>query len=443
MPDPRRAPLIPAPGPFVPHPGPSVPERLRPAARMPRMKRVNPEFRPASRPATRLATRIFSAVLFLRPPLPEEEADFEAALSEIRAKAGWIALAYAIFLALAVLPGLLRGRGPVYAAVSVIAPHILLWFVLMSAAYGWIGFRINLATLRDCLPRLREGRRRRAWTMIVTCALAGAVLGAGVTLQSRHTGAGGEGPERLVRQWFVDTFDPWVLALLAVSALVVFPELVARLRLREHRLADRAREAEARTIESELRLLQAQVQPHFLFNTLSNVRFLVQSGSPDALRLTDALIDYLRTSVPDLRAAQVPLGREAAHARHYLDIMRFRMGERLDCEVAIPEALRETPIPPLLLMTLVENAIKHGLAPRVEGGRVDIAARREDGAIVIEVRDTGAGLPADADAPSTGTGLANARARLQLAYGEGASLQLEPNPPSGTVARIRIPAGSR
>jgi signal transduction histidine kinase len=399
------------------------------------------------------ATRVFSALLFLRPPLPEEEADFAAAIDALRARAGWIAAAYVGFVAVTVVPGLLRGRGAVYSIVSIVVPHLLLWCALMSAAYGWIGFRINLATLRDCLPRLRAGRKRTFLTVMLAAALAGAVVGAAVTILARHSGSdGGAGLAPQIRQWFVDTFDPWVLAMIALAALVAFPELVARLRLREHRLATRTREAEAsaerqalKTVESELRLLQAQVQPHFLFNTLSNVRFLVQSGSPDALRLTDALIEYLRTSLPDLRAARVPLGQEADHAMHYLDIMRFRMADRLDARVRIPDDLRAIPIPPLLLMTLVENAIKHGLAPRVEGGRVEISARRENGAVLIEVRDTGAGLApagtssAGPGSPSTGTGLANARARLELAYGKGARLDLAPNEPLGTVARITIP----
>jgi LytS/YehU family sensor histidine kinase len=189
--------------------------------------------------------------------------------------------------------------------------------------------------------------------------------------------------------------------------------------------------------------LQAQVEPHFLYNTLANLRYLVQKNSPDALRMTDALIEYLRTSVPDMRAQHVTLGREVEHARHYLEIMQMRMGGRLAFRIDVPAALGAIEIPPLVLLTLVENAVKHGIAPRVEGGEVLLSVSANEDALEIEVADTGAGvLPADAGmsaATSTGVGLENLRERLRLAYGRPVPVDLAPNQPRGTRVRMRIP----
>jgi sensor histidine kinase YesM len=230
--------------------------------------------------------------------------------------------------------------------------------------------------------------------------------------------------------------------------------VVALLRGRQQALSLQLLQAQATqellarvTAESEMRLLQAQVEPHFLYNTLANLRFLVQSGSPDALRMTDALIDYLRTSGPDMRAQQVALGREVDHARHYLDIMQMRMAGRLRYTIDVPPPLREVEIPPLVLLTLVENAVKHGLAPRVEGGSVALRAWAEGDRVVVTVEDDGTGLPGAAVTPaaaaaaagSGGPGLANVRARLALVYYEEADLQLTAAVPQGTCATLRLP----
>jgi LytS/YehU family sensor histidine kinase len=208
--------------------------------------------------------------------------------------------------------------------------------------------------------------------------------------------------------------------------------------------AEAASEKLARkTAESELRLLQAQVEPHFLYNTLANLRYLIQKNSPDALRMTDALIEYLRTSVPDIRALRVTLGREADHARHYLEIMQMRMGSRLAFTVDVPTQLRAIEVPPLLFLTLVENAVKHGVGPRIEGGDVLLRAREDGEWIEVEVADTGVGLTAAkneaAEVRSTGVGLDNLRGRLQLAYGQAVAVDLLPNAPRGARVVLRLP----
>jgi len=383
-----------------------------------------------------------SWLLLLRPPLSEEVPELQALLAQLRQRWAWLAGGYLVFFAALVLPGLLRDREPAYGILAVVLPHLLLYITVGSALQMWVGFRVNLLNL----PQVMQANQRR-WALAATGGVMAAVLLTGAALRGSRWDAA-------ARAWLQDTLTPGAVALLLLALLVGLPEVVALLRRRQQGLslqllqAQAAQERLARvTAESEMRLLQAQVEPHFLYNTLANLRFLVQSGSPDALRMTDALIDYLRTSVPDMREPQVALGREVDHARHYLDIMQMRMAGRLRYTIDVPPLLREVPLPPLVLLTLVENAVKHGIAPRVEGGGVSLRAWAEGDRIVLTVEDDGAGLPGTASAPaavdspagSGGTGLANVRARLALVYGEQADLQLTAAVPRGTCATLRLP----
>jgi sensor histidine kinase YesM len=157
--------------------------------------------------------------------------------------------------------------------------------------------------------------------------------------------------------------------------------------------------------------------------------------------MTDALIEYLRTSVPDMRAQHVTLGREIDHARHYLEIMTMRMGGRLRYAIDLADDLREMPVPPLVVLTLVENAVKHGIAPRVQGGSVNVRGRRDGEFVELDVEDDGVGMGQGSDAEqssSTGTGLANVTNRLGIVYGERASLALMPLAADGSGARARL-----
>ena len=188
-----------------------------------------------------------------------------------------------------------------------------------------------------------------------------------------------------------------VVLLMAIAAFVLI-RAIATLRNREvaQRMAllkaDAERERLARQgVQAELKLLQAQVEPHFLFNTLANVRHLVQTGSPDALAMLDHLIHYLRTSLPEIRSESSTLGREAELARAYLEILRLRMGGALEIAIDIPPDLAPTPFPPLMVMTLVENAIKHGVAPQGRG-RVYVSASAGGGKLRVVVEDDGRGL---------------------------------------------------
>jgi signal transduction histidine kinase len=375
--------------------------------------------------------RWFAYFLLGRSPLATETADIDAAFRWMGRSWHWLVLGYAGILIVAIWPAFVGEFGVHYRVIALAGTHLLLLGIASVIAICWIGFRTPPWTW--------------TWRKVVTASfLAPLCASVAYLIVSDPIW------DQALRSWLRNTFGSigWFLA--AVFGIYAV-ELVARLRQREDNAVTRALQAEAsseqlarKTAESELRLLQAQVEPHFLYNTLANLRYLIQKNSPDALKMTDALIEYLRTSVPDMRAQQVKLGREIDHARHYLEIMRMRLGGRLDFAIDVPESLRAIEVPPLVLLTLVENAIKHGIAPRVEGGAVGVRARDDGEGIVIEVADTGAGLPSAREAPtkgdaSTHAGLENAKGRLWLTYGDSAELTLAANVPRGTVATVRIP----
>lgn len=195
-------------------------------------------------------------------------------------------------------------------------------------------------------------------------------------------------------------------------------------------------------IESELKLMQAQVEPHFLFNTLASVQYLTETDPPAAGRLLGHLLAYLRAAVPQLRSASTTLGQEVELAEAYLNVLKIRMGKRLDFAIDVPADLRGAPFPPVLLISLVENALEHGLEPQAEGGSVRIDAQADDGTLRVAVSDTGRGLAAGGPAPNgpnRGVGLANVRERLAALYGNRGRFTLEPLAPRGTRATIEIP----
>ena len=192
----------------------------------------------------------------------------------------------------------------------------------------------------------------------------------------------------------------------------------------------------ASTAEARLQALHAQVEPHFLFNTLAHVKWLYRRDPDRGRRMLDRLLDYLQAALPRVRQATTTLEEELELARAYLDIQQIRIGGRLAFTIEVPEEIAKHRIPPLMLLTLVENAIKHGIAPQTGGGTIVIRAHADAEVLRIEVRDTGAGLR---DAAGSGMGLANVRARLAALFGAGARLVIEPNLPSGVVAAIEIP----
>ncbi len=221
--------------------------------------------------------------------------------------------------------------------------------------------------------------------------------------------------------------------------------LVVLLRVRETRAAAALHKAEAdrlllakHAMESELKLMQAQVEPHFLFNTLASVQFLVETDPPEASRLLGHLLSYLRAALPQMRSTSTTLGQEVEFAEAYLNILRMRMGPRLDFGIDVPEPLRAHAFPPVLLISVVENAVTHGLEPMAAGGRITIAAREEGDRLIVTVSDTGTGLATESR-PGRGVGLSNVRERLAALFGARGRFTLEDGAPRGARATIEIP----
>jgi LytS/YehU family sensor histidine kinase len=187
---------------------------------------------------------------------------------------------------------------------------------------------------------------------------------------------------------------------------------------------------------ARLQLLRAQIEPHFLFNTLSVVRALGRSDREGTVGMLDNLVRYFEAAAPRLRESEVPLERELQLVEAYLGIYRARMGQRLAYQVDRQEDLAQVRIPTMILLTLVENALKHGVGPAVEGGFIRVSAARERDALVLKVADSGRGMDLR---QGHGMGLANIRQRLLMMYGPDAVLALRPAEPRGVVASVLLP----
>jgi len=213
------------------------------------------------------------------------------------------------------------------------------------------------------------------------------------------------------------------------------------------RVAERRRNEQAAAVQTstekeltvaKLNLLHAQVEPHFLYNTLASAQLLTRSDPERAEQMLGHLIQYLRNSLPRTDDEMSTLGTELERALAYLEILKIRMGARLNVQLDVPESLRHTPMPPMMLQTLVENAIKHGLEPRTAGGNVWVRARQSDGTVAVTVADDGDGFSNKTS--GTGIGLKNVRERLRLVYGSDAALAVVANFPTGVAATITLPA---
>lgn len=191
--------------------------------------------------------------------------------------------------------------------------------------------------------------------------------------------------------------------------------------------------------EARLRALQAQIEPHFLYNTLANVVSLIDSQPAKARRMLERFIDYLRASLSASRAEHATLGSEADLAGAYLDVLGVRMEGRLRWRFELDAAMRALPVAPMLLQPLVENAIMHGIEPKLEGGEIVVRAGLNDDVLCVEVCDSGHGLRMAPPRPGGGVGLSNLRERLRQLYGTGAQLQLIENPTGGVTARLLLP----
>lgn len=204
----------------------------------------------------------------------------------------------------------------------------------------------------------------------------------------------------------------------------------------EHQRA-RALLREKQAIEAQLKALQAQIEPHFLFNTLANVVSLIERDGHQARRMLEDLIEFLRSSLAESRTRKTTLGRQMALLQAYLRLLEIRMGPRLKYRLEIAPGLENAVLPPMLLQPLVENAIKHGLEPKIEGGEILVLAERLGDELHLRVSDTGLGLGASQG--GTGVGLSNVRERIAGLYGERASLDVAANEPCGVRVSLRVP----
>ncbi|MGE5089612.1 MAG: sensor histidine kinase [Candidatus Levyibacteriota bacterium] len=324
----------------------------------------------------------------------------------------------------ALLPEHTGWRGSWQIALLIVAMHATTSLLILLIG----AFLINLEH-----PRLPRG------LAVAVAVVAGLVLGIGAfkyfqaMTDDRYFGGWDSGGRVLDALMTMRQFAlPW-----GVAAAAWYFVQRASMREAALRAAEVARQRlDADVLEARLQALQAQVEPHFLFNTLAHIKRLYRNDPLRARLMLDSFRAYLRSALPQIRAADATLGREADLVRAYLDVQQVRMGPRLQVRFAIPEALRGHPFPSMMLMSLAENAIKHGLNPLPEGGALRIAATRRGDEIEVAVEDTGAGI---GEVMGSGVGLANIRNRLAAQFGAGARLALLPREPSGLRAVIAIP----
>ncbi len=227
-----------------------------------------------------------------------------------------------------------------------------------------------------------------------------------------------------------------IAPLLALGAL--YRESDAQAKSQQLQFALEKSLLERQALDARLQLLHAQIEPHFLFNTLANVQALVESGSPQAPAVLKSLIAYLRAAMPRLNDEQATLGQEIGLVRAYLELMHMRMPDRLDFEVGIPQDMMGLRFPAMALLTLVENSIRHGVDPSEQGGRIEVGAARDaaTGTMRLWVADTGVGM---SDKAVPGTGLSNLRARIKAFYGDAARFELLEQSPHGLRAELVLP----
>jgi len=291
------------------------------------------------------------------------------------------------------------------------------------------------AAQRLLLPKPKQ-QWRRLYLIVPLCVTLGYAAGlylAARLLSDRTDGLWSEHP-RLVLGYLL-------MSLMAGGALTYFFMSREQLALANEAMALASAQTEAaqrQAAESQLLLLQSQLEPHMLFNTLANLRALISTNPAAATAMLDRLNAYLRATLNASRATAHPLQTEFDRLRDYLELLKVRMGPRLRYSLELPGELAQLAVPPLLLQPLVENAIQHGLEPKVEGGSITVKAREKGGELSLEVIDTGLGLPPDRSLVA-GYGLTQVRERLLASYRGLGTLELQAGPVMGTRARITFP----
>jgi hypothetical protein len=338
---------------------------------------------------------------------------------------------------------LLRGGFVALAIIFVLSTQFLfqiglyeVW-PLSDILHGWLDYFLDLATVGGCIfagvaiaASIPVGSSAWRHVLLLASIALGALAGEVLLTLSVPL------PPDVSAEMLLAKVARWVVFGGLAYAAYVYLRRAADAASRAHESGLQRVQLERQMTEARLQTLRAQIEPHFLFNTLANIHRLYQTDSGQGRKMLANFVAYLRAALPQMRGDETTLRQEVDLARAYLDVLQVRMGERLRFRLDVPEDLGALPFPPLALSTLTENAVKHGLNPLPEGGSVEIAARIEGRKLKVEVADTGAGLR---QVSGTGAGLANLRARLAALYGETASLAIEANLPRGIRATITVP----
>lgn len=314
---------------------------------------------------------------------------------------------------------------------------LLLW---MPVAYAWALVTPVILWLGRRFPFKRNSWVRSALVHLVACCVLVFLLGLGYTYHAASVlPQAAATPPGLARA--LQVFVGWLFVdgLLYWTVLSVASVVEHQRRLRERELA--ASQLETQLARADLQALQMQLQPHFLFNALHTVGSLVRTGDRDtAVRVVAGLGDLLRRMLDGVSQQEVPLKAELEFVRTYLAIEQIRFRDRLTVTIDADDDVLDAAVPHLILQPLVENAIRHGIAPHVAAGRVEVRARRAGGYLELDVRDDGPGLGNGTTRPGpSGIGLTNARARLERLYGEDCELSVRNAAGGGLEAQVRLP----
>ena len=328
------------------------------------------------------------------------------------------------------------------AATEILAqPNVFAYWSVAAIASGLYDYYVQCLTYAVAillavtgaerfLPRLPPIARPVAVGLAI---VAGAVVGGIVDVAMNNLGLAYVETTR-----FLGDVLRWSITGAVVAGIYAYHARATAAAAHVHAAAVERVAVDRQMLEARLQVMRAQIEPHFLFNTLANVKRLCQNDIDRGLTMIDNLARYLRAALPQLRSGTTTLGQEADLVHAYLDVLQIRMGRYLTYSLDVPGDIRDSPFPPMMLLTLVENAIKHGLAPSPDVGRIDIVARLRNGELVVSVADTGVGFGV-AKTGGTGIGLANTRARLTALHGPAAELDFASNEPRGVVASIRMP----
>jgi hypothetical protein len=323
-------------------------------------------------------------------------------------------------------------------------PHFYKLFIPEQVARAWLDYfgeslimGVPIVVALTISEVLTQGRSRVViMAAVLVALLLAACAGAALLVWYYDLGR-----EALGSPEFIGDVVYWMLIGGGVSIIYGLQQSAASAASTLHRTQIEQVGLAKQMMEARLQVMRAQIEPHFLFNTLANVKRLCQTDVNGGVAMLDNLIRYLRAALPRIREEQSTLGQEGELVQAYLAVLKIRMGTRLRFEVDIPEDLSAHPFPPMMLLTLAENAIKHGITPSPTGGMISVRAQATGSRLTIRMADNGVGFGAAATG-GTGVGLANTRARLTALHGPTAELSFLVNEPTGVIAVIDMPLSS-